>query len=296
VLGCGLHVGAAGSLLLVAVAFALAVDARAQADDFAEEAGSHLLRGARGQTGTAQVLHVNGLPFRMKTGLVRQSVSAVLDGFDERCGVPGAAAWTGGLPADAVQRLASMGGIGTGRLRPVLRAESDAGGYVACLDLRTPPETSEIVQRLRAFAATFDLAAIGDLRFAWALQEGDGTAFVAVRSEGPVRLAQLFPVRGDAPGVDLPGIPRPPGARRVLSAWHAEQPAMLASYRVELAAAELAARYGRRLIDGGFAVRRGGRSAGAPRWLLAERAGAFTAVAIDGAGDAHSTVTLLPLR
>jgi hypothetical protein len=274
--GDGLPVAVAGSLVLGGVVFALAVGARARADDFVESAGSHLLHGARAGAGTAQVLHVNGLPLRMEAGRSSQSVRAVLDGFDERCGVHG----------------------GAGPLRPALRAESDTGGYLACLDLRAPqPATAEIVQRLHAFAASFDLAAIGDLRFVWALRERDGTAFVAVSSEGPVRLAQLFPGRGDAPGIDLQGVPRPPGARRVLSAWQDAQPAMLASYRVELAPAEFVARYRRRLIDGGFAVRPGGGAAGgAPRWLLAERAGAFTAVAIDRAGATRSTVTLLPLH
>jgi hypothetical protein len=270
VLGQGLRVAAASGLLLGAVAFALVLGARVRAEDVVEDAGRYFLHGAREQPRTGQVLHVNGLPLRMEAGLLRQSVRTVLDGWGELCGASGR----------------------------VLRAQSDAGGHLACLDLRTPePGMSEIVQRLRAFAISFDLAAIGDLRVVWALREREGTAFVAVSSEGPVRLSQLFPRSGDAPGVDLQDIPRPPGGRRVLSAWQAGHPAMLASYRVELGAVELAARYRRRLIDGGFAVRPGGGPpGGAPRWLLADRAGAFTAVAIDGDGAAHSTVTLLPLR
>jgi hypothetical protein len=33
----------------------------------------------------------------------------------------------------------------------------------------------------------------------------------------------MFPKAGDAPGVDFPDLPRPPGSRRILSAWEEGQ-------------------------------------------------------------------------
>jgi hypothetical protein len=281
--------------LLLGAALWVGISARARAGELIQSAGSSMLSYARaGRIDAPRTLHVNGLSLRVMSGHTRDGVSTVLDFFDARCGQA-----DGGFAQQiaALQRRAPAAFTDPRLLRPVLRSEQPGSGYLGCLDLGPAALSAKALgERLQAFAATFDLAQLGDLRFVWVRAEADGTAYAAVWSEGPVRLPQMFPARGDVPGFDPNAFPRPPRSRRVLSAWQEQEAPIVTAYRAELSSAELHARYRSALIDGGFAVREGrGRSRG-QRWLVAARADSSTAVLIRAEGDARSSATLLPLR
>lgn len=49
-------------------------------------------------------------------------------------------------------------------------------------------------------------------------------------TDGPMNIKQMFPSTGDVPGVEFPGLPRPPRSRRVLSAWEEGQAPALNIY------------------------------------------------------------------
>jgi hypothetical protein len=270
-----------------------AARARARAGELLQDAGAALLQYTHaGHVDPARLLSVNGLPLRVLSGHTHDDLTTVLDAFDARCGRV-----DGGMS----RRLATLAHgpfaplrAAAPSLRPLVRGEHHGRGYLACLDLGAAElDPQQLLRRLQTFAAEMDVAAIGDLRFVWAQADPGGTAYVALWSEGPVRLAQLFPEHGDAPGVDPAAWPRPPRSRRLLSAHQQDATPLLAVYGSELAPAELHARYRNALIDGGFAVR---ESAGAGRWLIGTKGASTTAAVIRAAGPARSTVTVLPLR
>jgi hypothetical protein len=282
-----------GGLALVA-ALGSAITARARAGELLQDAGAAMLSYAHVDALDApRVLHVNGLALRLMSGHTRDDVTSVLDLFDRRCGARdgGFGRRIGALRRGARAPLAV---VDDRLLRPVLRGEGPTEGYLACLDLGGDElAPNQLVARMQAFATTLDVARLGDLRFVWARADGDGTSYVAVWSEGPVRLAQMFPARGDAPGVDPSALPRPPRSRRVLSAWQEHEQPTLTAYSVELPIAELRTVYRGALIDEGFSVREGGN---APGWLIATRASSSTAVLLRADRAARSIVTLLPLQ
>lgn len=218
--------GAAAALSLACV--------RAHADERILDAGTELLSYARAtQLDGARTLIVNGLAVHVLSGSTRDSVSALLDTFHARC-----QRTSGGLdrlPRELPgQRRRPR--IAERALDPVLRHDDARGGYVACLDLGAaslPPR--DLVERIRRFLANGDVSEVGDVRFAWAFGTETGTHYVAVYTEGPMPLAKIFPTRGDAPGSDVLGVPRPARARRVLSAFQRDASPMVASYESELA-------------------------------------------------------------
>jgi hypothetical protein len=101
----------------------------------------------------------------------------------------------------------------------VLRKESAREGVVACLAREGSGGVKDLAARFADFAESHDLGKLGDLRYAYARPiEGGRSHVVTVWTDGPVRLDRLFPTSGDAPGEDPPGLPRPPGLARMLSA------------------------------------------------------------------------------
>lgn len=202
---------------------------RALADERVMDAGAQLLSYARAIAPDApRTLIVNGLPVHVVSGTTRDGVSTLLDTFHARCRRSSA-----GLDRLPHQR---PGGrrwprIAEHALDPVLRHDDAHGGYVACLDLGAEPvPPQDLLERVRRFLRSSDLAEVGDVRFAWAFRGETATTYVGVYTQGAVPLSTLFPTHGDAPGTDVLGVPRPAHGRRVLSAFQRDASPMLASY------------------------------------------------------------------
>lgn len=162
-----------------------------------------------------RTLVINGARLRMRTGSTTDSIDAVLDAHAEPCR-------SGTLTPD-----------------PLVRTRRADQGFIGCIVPRAGP----LLERVRALGETQDFASLGELRFAWAMQSPSGTRYVAIASEGELKLPAMFPADGDAPGIDPLGLPRPPAARRLLTTWQEGQAPMLVSYRSELALSDAFSRY-----------------------------------------------------
>lgn len=201
---------------------------------------------------------LNGQRIQFSTGIAPYSVDDVLDRFEARCEQ---------IDAELMEQLSETLAMHPDPERearaasssPVLRDENGGSGYVACLDLGSERvDTHALLQRFQRFERTRDLHAIGDLRYVYAQPIGDGerSHFVALWTDGSLRLGEIFPEDGgDARGEDPPGVPRPPGARRVLSAYESGDPQRATFYQTsELDEGGLASFYRRELSASGWTL------------------------------------------
>jgi hypothetical protein len=100
----------------------------------------------------------------------------------------------------------------------ILRDERAGAGQLACIAApHGSGGLSGFLTRVREFVSSGDLAAIGDARYVAARRLENGkTHVLTIWSEGTFRIGALFPESGDAPGSDLPDVPRPIAATREL--------------------------------------------------------------------------------
>jgi hypothetical protein len=277
--------------LIIALASAAVDRGRALADEQVLDAGRELLSYARASDLDApRTLIVNGAQLHVLSGSTTDGLGALLDVFSARC-----------RRASRVDRLQPpFGGrrwprIAERALDPVLRSEGARGGYVACLDLGVPSiSPQDLLGRVRRFLLHRDLAEIGDLRFAWAFRDAAVTRYVAVYTEGPLPLDRLFPTHGDAAGSDLPGVPRPAHARRLLSAYQQDAAPRIASYQTR-AAPEIALQaYREQLTAAGVRVDARSATTTGRRFLATHGAQTTLAFATrSSAGDTLLTLVLL---
>ena len=162
---------------------------------------------------------LNGQTLWLSTGVADRPFRDVLDHFQSVCDAHDA-----GL-VEQLDALAERA-LPTDRehgARPSVRDENERAGYVGCLDLgEASVPATEILARLRTYGRSHDLADIGDARYVYAAElSGDPSRshFVTAWTDGSLRFDLLFPEQGDADGRDPAYVPRPPGARRVLSAY-----------------------------------------------------------------------------
>lgn len=230
-----------------------------------EPLATHLV----GERDAARVIVVNGARIRLEARRERRALDAVLD--------------------DDAARCRAHGGAG----EPLVDARARRQGFVGCFE---PPRGASLLERLGAFAATGDAAALGTLRVAWATAQRQGTRYVALSSEGPLELQRIFPQDGDAPGLDLAGLPRPPEARRILTAWQDGAAPLLIGYRSERAPEVLERAYVEQLRAAGVSVERAPAHLHDVPSLLVRYGGhaALVLVAPDGGGTLLAIIPLEP--
>jgi hypothetical protein len=178
----------------------------------------------------------------------------------------------------------------------VLQLGDARGGFVGCLDLgaqRVLP--ADLLGRLSRFARAADVAEIGALRFAWARSEGRDTRYVSLWSDQRLPLRGAFPARKDAPGSDVPRMPRPIATRRVLSAWQEGAAPMLVAYASARPAPVVLRGYESQLRAQGYRLQRGASARADAPWLLAARAEQSAAVIVAAHGSG-SLLLVAPLR
>jgi hypothetical protein len=190
-------------------------------------------------------------------------------------------------PEQAVQRVEQYchehsGGLNDalGKLPEVIEGRpvpADMRDPASWLTLRTDPQNQELPQvlcfarsergsiqdfaaRLARFAADGDVAHLGDMRYAIARRmQGGQTQVLAIWSQGSLDLASMFPASGDAPGSDSEAAPRPPGARRLMSAALDGRPYGVRMYETARAPEDVLRFYDQQLAARGFLK--------APVWL-----------------------------
>jgi hypothetical protein len=280
---------------LLAPGLWLGMDAlHARASELIDDTGASMLAyAAQGRLEGAHTLLLNGLRLRMQVGTTRDPAERVLAVFAGRC-----RARSGGV---ALQLQEGLHGrlpakLVTQTFDPVLQLGDARGGFVGCLDLgaqRVLP--ADLLARLSRFARAADVAEIGALRFAWARSEGRDTRYVALWSDQPLPLRSAFPALGDAPGSDVPRVPRPSATRRVLSAWQEGAAPMLVAYASAQPAPAALRGYEPQLRARGYRLQRGVSAHDDAPWWLASRAEQSVAV-IAAAHGSGSLLLVAPLR
>jgi hypothetical protein len=221
---------------------------------------------------TPQALSINGERLFISSTQSALSVREVLDQLAASCASRTASSaplpWIGQLPSapahsprDGAREAAAQEPSlllralldDPGRLS-ILRNDSAEEGHLACLAQPGRERgLSAFLERAGDFVASGDLSRLGDVRYVAARKLENGkTHVIAVWSEGEFRIGALFPEAGDAPGSDLPDVPRPPDATRQLCATAAGRAFGLRLYDSARPRHEVLAFYERELPSRGW--------------------------------------------
>ena len=207
-----------------------------------------------------RVVELNGARLKFASASVDDSVEDVIDRAKDECGQH--------------KDKALKGGDG-------------ARGFVACFIPQAEPLGPVVGEVKQAVPPTY--------RYVYAQPGTEKTVVITVElADGANELKKLFPEEGDAPGVDAPGVPRPPDARRTLSAREEGSPQQMTLYVAkDKDPAELEAWYRARLPDHGWRPLEGGRRNGGPRVLVADRKGTLAALVFDEDESGGASVAIL---
>jgi hypothetical protein len=137
-----------------------------------------------------------------------------------------------------------------------MRADGGAG-QVACIARKNDAGgVRGLYQSALAFAASGNVGDVGDARYVVARKNpaNGHTHVLAMWTEGSFDIPAMFPEQGDAPGSDPPSpVPRPPAAKRVLSAEITGHPYALRMYDSERSHADVLSHYDRAMQAAGWA-------------------------------------------
>jgi hypothetical protein len=195
----------------------------------------HELLGLSDLTRDAETVVLNGERFHHAVSTTQQPLAAVLDRVERHCrDNPGPAALVLGRIAESdPPRFARHAPPGALR-NAVFREETKTRGMVLCFVSGPNPGPSSLTNllaALRRFSTSRDLSEFGRLRYSFAESTDTGvTRVVTLWADTGLNLSTLFPATGDASGSDSPVAPRPPGARRTLSASAEGLPFSVRSY------------------------------------------------------------------
>lgn len=226
--------------------------ARAQLGERLLGFGSELARWEGFRFSTApRRLSVNGAELELVVASTKLSVSEALDRLEAVCSQAG-----GVVGVEAVAKLLkSQTPSSRSWLNGHVRRESAREGVLGCLDTGGPLGLEELAARLQAVSRTGDLSELGKLRYVTLRRAGNVTTVLFLWSDGKLPLLRMFPKDGDAPGIDPMGVPRPVGARRLLSGVEHGMPYSLSVYRAPASSpAVLIEWYRAALRSGGFDV------------------------------------------
>jgi hypothetical protein len=234
--------------------------ASAAAEEAAKRSGLELLEQI-GPTlvGPPQVALINGQRMSLASKLTPLGVEQVIERFAEHCREhsAGLASEIARLPngAAALERLPAELRDPSRWLSSKTIASDHKAGQIACIARKdSGGGLKGLANRVLAFTETGDLAEIGDARYIVARRdEASGqTHVLAMWTEGKFNIPEMFSDSGDAPGSDSRDVPRPPDARRVLSAEMAHRSYALRMYDTKHSNEEVLAYYERELTLRGF--------------------------------------------
>jgi len=180
-------------------------------------------------------LNLNGQVMWMGSSLSHDSAATVLDRYEAECNKNAAqspASWrqlTQTSEKDAAAKSADTAGMNSSG---VMRAGSLTEGTVLCF-VKTEHSKTSVSEAFKSLAETGELGAVGDLRYVWAKQSPSGnTTVLTAWTDDHFNLADLVPAEGkEAPGIDLPNLPRPPDSTRLFASQVEGTPFGLNVYR-----------------------------------------------------------------
>jgi len=236
--------------------------ARAAAEEAAKRSGLELLAQI-GPTlvGPPEVALINGQQMSLASKLTPLSVERVIERFGQHCREhsAGLASEIAALPkgSAALEQLPVELRDPARWLSSETIASDHKAGQIACIARKdSGGGLKGLVDRIVAFTESGDLAEIGDARYVVARRdEASGqTHVLAMWTEGKFNIPEMFSDSGDAPGTDSGAVPRPPDARRVLSAEMAHRSYAIRMYDTKRSNEEVLSYYERQLQPKGFLV------------------------------------------
>jgi hypothetical protein len=164
-------------------------------------------------------VRLNGEPIYVTSAVTKASANDVLDRFETLCRqhAGGLDKMFEALPENLKNDFEAVdGNAGMG----VIRNEGGPEGMIACLAQAPLDGWDSLPTRVEQFVDTGDLSKLGDLRYVYVKENGEGrTHVITVWTDGPFNLFNVAPLDGqEAPGSDSPNAPRPQDAVRLLSA------------------------------------------------------------------------------
>jgi len=272
------------SFFLTCVALALAVlaarAARADIGELALSAGRQLDH-LEDLTADSDALLINGAKFHRATNYTPDSVSHVLDRVEDAClrnpGLLGQAMRE--VPPSALAKIKADKELPRSARNAIVRDESEEGGMVVCFVGAKPTSLHELQERLEHFMQTLELYELGDFRYVYAVRKGDQTRVITLWTESGFNINAMFPSSGDAAGSDSALVPRPPHARRTLTAAAAGQPSGVRIYESTDSIEALDAFYGNVMSRRGFVVPPGARADGTTAFNHPEGSQVFVSLA-----------------
>jgi len=287
------------AVVQLAAAWTVVTLVRARVDEALLRVGSLVMQyaGASYQQ-EPRTLLLNGARIGLSVGVSERPVHEVLDHFERRC-----RQHSGNLREQFAEAMTHAGDGAREVDRdgvwpdPVVRADEATRGVVACLDLGEGElSMDELSRRAGVLLLTGDLAQMGALRFV-SVERGDTqTVFVTTWSDGPIDTPSMFPTEGDAPGLDLPDVPRPANARRVLSARESGQTKAFNAYAVSGQPLDETRRaFAAQMVAAGFAVPAAGTTGSETSGYVAQRGDAAVVVAFVAPERAETIVTISSL-
>ncbi|HKO46845.1 MAG TPA: hypothetical protein VJV79_03940 [Polyangiaceae bacterium] len=251
----------------------------------------HELLGLSDLTGGAEVVLLNGQRFHHAVSASAQPLSTVLDRIEAHCRQhPGPAALLldqlAAREPERFERHAPPGALRSA----VFREQVAEHGMVLCFVGGPSPASADgWLRALRRFSSSRDLSEFGRLRYSFAERAEEGrTRVVTLWADTGLNLSNLFPQTGDAPGSDSPVLPRPPNARRTLSANAEGLPFGVRLYESSQSLAATQEFYDVWMSEHGYQAAHDAES-GTSSYLRADGYQAFLSLF---AGEGHSYVTL----
>lgn len=234
--------------------------ARANAEEAVKRSGLSLLQQLGPQlVGEPQVATINGQRMSLASKVTPLGVDQVLGRVEQYChdnsgglaqellAMPTSAAALKKLPNGLQDPSAWLTARQTGK--------DGSAGQVACVARKdSGGGLKGLTDRILAFTDSGDLAEIGDARYVVARRDekAGNTLVLAMWTEGSFNIPAMFPDAGDTPGSDSPHVPRPPEARRVLTAEISDHPYSLRMYDTNKSHAEVLEFYEKQMQPRGF--------------------------------------------
>jgi hypothetical protein len=185
----------------------------------------HELDGFGDTLSNAKTVYLNGAAMNVSTAFTDQSPKEVLDRFQALCEGHPSFLSRAMMDIPATLHDPKTDGLRARGLRlTVVRKDVDGEGALSCFTDDRPSGLRGLQDRIRAFARSKDLSEFGRFRYVYARSTPHGTHVRTIWTDGAMNLGEMFPARGDAAGSDSRIVPRPPDAKRILSAGSAEVP------------------------------------------------------------------------
>lgn len=232
------------------------------------------LQGLADVVGPPKTLFINGSAMNVATALTQESPKEVLDRFEALCRehpqflVRAMADIPAEMKAKAEAAVPGMDWHRWLDLTTVRRELPDRGMLMCFTDDR-PSGLRDLEARVQALKDSRDLGTLGHFHYVVVKRTPQGTHVRTIWTEGSLPVEKMFPATGDALGFDSPAVPRPPYARRVLSATSTEVPFSVHMYESPESEGEV-----RSFYDGEMAERGWSRRSGTGNTVVYEKPGA----------------------